>query len=63
LEVVHQELVGGTLLAAPDGYAPEADENGFFAEGEVEEAAVDGVFVVGARIFVAGNGLELGALR
>ena len=52
------------MLAVPRGHAPEALEDGLFAEGEVEEGAVDGVlFVVAFGVFVAGDVFELLFLR
>lgn len=63
VKVVGEEFERVGLLVVPRGHAPEALEDGLFAEGEVEEGAVDGVlFVVAFGVFVAGNVFELFSL-
>lgn len=63
VKVVGEEFECVGLLVVPRGHAPEALEDSLFAEGEVEEGAVDGVlFVVAFGVFVAGNVFELFSL-
>lgn len=63
VKVIGEEFERVGLLVVPRGHAPEALEDGLFAEGEVEEGAVDGVlFVVALGVFVAGNVFELFSL-
>lgn len=50
------------LFLVEGGDAPEADEDGFLAEGDVVEGAVNGVAVVGFGVLVAGDDFKLGAL-